>query len=120
MCHFPRSFSARIRRAHPSQALTHRHRDVRTPELVAHAVSTLVMHRVVGIALGYEDLNEHDEQRHDPVLSVRAGEPEARREDCAGLSREADADRRAGSGDLRVETRWCAVSSSGCNRTRLE
>src|SRR5215475_4852002 len=42
--------------------------DVRTPELVEHEVSTLVMQRVVGIALGYEDLNDHDELRHDPVL----------------------------------------------------
>ena len=34
--------------------------DVRTPELVEHQVETLVMQRVVGIALGYEDLNDHD------------------------------------------------------------
>jgi hypothetical protein len=60
--------------------------DVRTPGLVEHEVSTLVMQRVVGIALGYEDLNDHDELRHDPVLSVLAGKLEARREDCAPLA----------------------------------
>jgi hypothetical protein len=41
---------------------------------------------VVGIALGYEDLNDHDEVRHDPVLSVLAGKLQARREDCAPLA----------------------------------
>src|SRR4051794_22613869 len=37
--------------------------DTRTAELVEHQVETLVMQRVVGIALGYEDLNDHDELR---------------------------------------------------------
>ena len=40
-------------------------RDSRTPELVEHQVSTLVMQRVIGIALGYEDLNDHDDLRCD-------------------------------------------------------
>ena len=39
--------------------------------------------RVFGIALGYEDLNDHDELRHDPVMAVLAGKLKARREDCA-------------------------------------
>jgi hypothetical protein len=60
--------------------------DVRMPELVEDEVSTLVMQRVVGIALGYEDLNDHDQLRHDPVLSVLAGKLAARREDCAPLA----------------------------------
>ena len=48
--------------------------DTRTAGLVEHQVETLlVMQRVVGIALGYEDLNDHDELRHDPVLAVLAG-----------------------------------------------
>ena len=42
--------------------------------------------RVVGIALGYEDLNDHDELRHDPVLAVLAGKLAARRSDCAPLA----------------------------------
>ncbi len=41
------------------------------------------MQRVVGIALGYEDLNDHDELRHDPVLAVLAGKLEAQRSDRA-------------------------------------
>jgi len=60
--------------------------DVRMPELVEHEVSTLVMQRVFGIALGYEDLNDHDQLRHDPVMAVLADKLEARREDCAALA----------------------------------
>ena len=60
--------------------------DARTPELVEHQVSTMVLQRVVGIALGYEDLNDHDDLRHDPVLSVLAGKLAAKRSDCAPLA----------------------------------
>src|SRR5215472_7441648 len=57
--------------------------DARTAELVEHQVETLVMQRIVGIALGYEDLNDHDYLRHDPVLAVLANKLEAQRSDCA-------------------------------------
>ena len=60
--------------------------DARRPELIEHEVRTLVMQRVVGIALGYEDLSDHDELRHDPVMATLAGKLEARREDCAPLA----------------------------------
>jgi Transposase DDE domain group 1 len=60
--------------------------DRRVPELVEPSVRTLVMQRVVGIALGYEDLTDHDELRHDPVLAVLAGKLAARRSDCAALA----------------------------------
>jgi hypothetical protein len=49
-------------------------------------VATLVGQRVVGIALGYEDLNDHDELRHDPAMAVLAGKLAARRSDCAPLA----------------------------------
>jgi len=42
--------------------------------------------RVFGIALGYEDLVDHDRLRHDPVLAVLAGKLEARRACCAPLA----------------------------------
>ena len=61
-------------------------RDVRRPELIEHEVATLVGQRVFGIALGYEDLNDHDELRHDPMMAVLAGKLEARREDCAPVA----------------------------------
>jgi Transposase DDE domain group 1 len=60
--------------------------DHRDPALVEHAVETLVMQRVVGIALGYEDLVDHDELRHDPVLATLAGKLAAWRRDCAPLA----------------------------------
>jgi hypothetical protein len=60
--------------------------DVRAAELVEHGVSTMVLQRVVGIALGYEDVNDHDELRHDPVLAVVAGKLAAKRSDCAPLA----------------------------------
>src|SRR5207248_9023548 len=60
--------------------------DARMPELVKHAVQTLVLQRVVGIALGYEDLNDHDDLRHDPTLAVLVGKLTARRSDCAPLA----------------------------------
>ncbi len=60
--------------------------DQRAADLVEHAVDTLVMQRVVGIALGYEDLTDHDEIRHDPILAVLAGKLSARRAGCAPLA----------------------------------
>ena len=60
--------------------------DARVPELVEHQVGTMVLQRVVGIALGYEDLNDHDDLRHDPVLAVLAGKLKASRSDCAPLA----------------------------------
>jgi hypothetical protein len=60
--------------------------DTRAVELVEHQVAALVTQRVAGIALGYEDLNDHDELRHDPVMAVLAGKLEAKRSDCAPLA----------------------------------
>ena len=47
--------------------------DARRPDLVEHEVATLVGQRVFGIALGYEDLNDHDQLRHDPAMASLAG-----------------------------------------------
>ena len=47
--------------------------DARRAELIEHEVRTLVGQRVIAMALGYEDLIDHDELRHDPVLAVLAG-----------------------------------------------
>lgn len=60
--------------------------DARMSALVEHEVGTMVLQRIVGIALGYEDLNDHDELRHDPVLAVLAGKLAAKRTDCAPLA----------------------------------
>ena len=60
--------------------------DRRRPELIEHDVATLVGQRVFGIALGYEDLNDHDELRHDPVMALLAGKLAARRKGCAPVA----------------------------------
>jgi len=44
--------------------------DYRDPELVEHTVAELVAQRIYGLALGYEDLNDHEELRRDPLLAV--------------------------------------------------
>ena len=48
--------------------------DHRDPNRVTHGVRELLAQRVYALALGYEDLNDHDELRHDALLSVVAGE----------------------------------------------
>ena len=60
--------------------------DSRDPAYTVHAVETLLMQRIVGIALGYEDLNDHDELRHDPVMAVLAGKLEESHANCAPLA----------------------------------
>jgi len=61
-------------------------RDGRCRELIEHKVSTLVGQRIYGLALGYEDLIDHDELRHDPVMAVLAGKLVAQRKDCAPVA----------------------------------
>jgi Transposase DDE domain group 1 len=60
--------------------------DERRLEYIEHEVATLVGQRVFGIALGYEDLNDHDELRHDPMMAILAGKLTARRGDCARVA----------------------------------
>jgi Transposase DDE domain group 1 len=60
--------------------------DHRAADLVEHTVASLVGQRVFGIALGYEDLIDHDQLRHDPVMAVLGGKLEAKRSDCAPLA----------------------------------
>ena len=45
-------------------------RDYRDPERIEHRVEELIKQRVYAIALGYEDLNDHDRLRHDVVMGV--------------------------------------------------
>ncbi len=60
--------------------------DARTPERIEHELATLVGQRVFGIALGHEDLIDHDQLRHDPVLAILAGKLAAGRANCAPLA----------------------------------
>src|SRR5882757_8609801 len=61
--------------------------DARDPGLIEHQVRTLVGQRVLALALGYEDLNDHDQLRHDPVMAVLAGKLGPRRQKkCAPIA----------------------------------
>jgi Transposase DDE domain group 1 len=60
--------------------------DGRVQAQVEHTVEAMVAQRVFGIALGYEDLIDHDQLRHDPVLTTLAGKLAAKRRDCAPLA----------------------------------
>jgi len=60
--------------------------DSRSAELVEHTVGTLIGQRLFGIALGYEDVVDHDELRHDPIMAVLAGKLAARRKNCAPVA----------------------------------
>jgi hypothetical protein len=60
--------------------------DGRDQAQIEHTVEAMVAQRVFGIALGYEDLNDHDQLRHDPVLATLAGKLTAKRRDCAPLA----------------------------------
>ena len=48
-------------------------RDYRNPDLIEHSVEDLVAQRVLGQALGYEDLNDHDSLRDDALFAVGVG-----------------------------------------------
>ena len=54
--------------------------DYRDPGRVEHQVKELVAQRVYGLALGYEDLNDHEELRRDPLLAVLVEKPDPRGE----------------------------------------
>ena len=53
-------------------ALTDCLTDPRDPARIQHEQRTMLAQRIFGLALGYEDLNDHDELRHDPLFSVLA------------------------------------------------
>ena len=63
-------------------------KDHRNPGLVEHSIEELVRQRVLGLALGYEDLNDHDELRTDPLLASVVGKA-----DPTGSDRRQEQDR---------------------------
>src|SRR5207302_2865564 len=48
-------------------------RDYRQPERIEHRLEEMLAQRIYGLALGYEDLNDHEQLRQDPLLGVLAG-----------------------------------------------
>jgi Transposase DDE domain group 1 len=59
--------------------------DGRDPERVERGLSEMLAQRIYGLALGYEDLNDHEELRRDPLLALLAGKREIK-EPLAGKS----------------------------------
>lgn len=55
--------------------------DHRCPALIEHQVRTLVGQRLFALTLGYEDVNDHDRFRLDPMMAVLAGKLRAKRDD---------------------------------------
>jgi hypothetical protein len=87
--------------------------DHRDAECIEHSVEELVAQRVYGLALGYEDLNDHDGLRRDPLLAALVGKL-----DPTGQSRKKKSDRGkalAGKSTLnRLElTKEAALDSAG-------
>ena len=53
------------RRIGLTRAVAEVFKDRRDPALITHSLSDLLRQRIYGLALGYEDLNDHDTLRHD-------------------------------------------------------
>ena len=64
--------------------------DLRDRDLIEQTVAELVAQRVYALALGYEDLNDHDDLRRDPLLAVLVGKEDA---EGAGRIRKQDQDK---------------------------
>ena len=75
-------------RTHILKRLANCFEDYRDQQLIEHDVESLIKQRVMGIALGYEDLNDHDKLRHDPVLALISG-----KQDITGNHRQKNTDK---------------------------
>jgi hypothetical protein len=60
--------------------------DHRQPWLISHPLPEMIAQRVYGLALGYEDLSDHDQLRDDPLLAVLSGKQRVGEEPLAGKS----------------------------------
>ena len=48
--------------------------DYRRPERIEHELGEMLAQRIYGLALGYEDVNDHEQLRNDPLLGLLAGQ----------------------------------------------
>ena len=60
--------------------------DFRNRDLIVHEVRSMVGQRILGLIVGLEDLNDHDEFRKDPVAGAVLGCMASRRQDCEPLA----------------------------------
>jgi Transposase DDE domain group 1 len=56
-----------------SQAVARALNDSRDPDRITHQLRDLVAQRLYGLCCGYEDLNDHDRLRHDPLMQTAVG-----------------------------------------------
>lgn len=97
-------------------------KDGRRQDRIEHEIETLVGQLVVALALGYEDLVDHDALRHDPVLAAIFGKLEAKREDCAALAGKSTLSRLAHApqeGPAHAPPRYHKISHDGAAIERL-
>ena len=96
--------------------------DRRNPDLVEHEVGTMVGQRIIGEALGYPDINDHDRLRHDPLLASIMGKLTARDKRCAPLAGKSTLNRLEHSpqeGEARAPHRYHKISHDGAAIDRL-
>ena len=60
--------------------------DLRNQDLIEHSVEQMIRQRVLAMALGYEDLNDHEQLRQDPLLGAMVGKAQPGTEALAGKS----------------------------------
>jgi len=60
--------------------------DHRDPEAITHSLESMLKQRVYGLLAGYEDLNDHDTVRKDPVAQLMAGKVPGEEADLASHS----------------------------------
>jgi hypothetical protein len=46
--------------------------DYREPNRISHSIESLIAQRIYGLSMGYEDLNDHEELRHEPMFAKSA------------------------------------------------
>ena len=82
-------------------------RDKRHPGFVEYRVEDLVRQRIMGLALGYEDLNDHDALRHDLIFGLASGRLSGGRANCAALAGKSTLNRLERSGHK--ADRYCRI-----------
>jgi Transposase DDE domain group 1 len=60
--------------------------DQRDPSRIQHQLSDLIAQRLYGLVQGYEDLNDHEQLRHDPLFGIAVGKLESHHARCAPLA----------------------------------
>jgi len=75
-------------RTHSLKRLAGCFTDHRAADQIEHSLESLIKQRVMGLALGYEDLNDHDTLRHDPLLALLSD-----KQDLSGKTRKRDQDK---------------------------